>query len=411
MHEVVLVQYDEIALKRGRRPYYEKRLSTGIENAVRDLGRPAIRASHGRVVVTGGKTEIPAGVLMDRLTRVFGVSAVLRGFLTTSAPEAVAAAALRAVAERPDARSFGVRVRKAPRTLTATSTELAAALGAVIGAQTRMRVDLRAPDLWLDVIFLCDEAFVSGERLPGPGGLPVGTSGRGVALLSGGIDSPVAAWLMMGRGLKISIVHFHSAPFTTPESQEKVRHLVRLLARYQPTIDVAFIPFADLQRSVTALTPPPLRVILYRRFMVRIAEVLARAVGAGCLVTGDALAQVASQTVENLGAIDAAASMPIFRPLVGMSKKRIIDEARRLGTYEVSILPHDDCCGFLLPERPATAASAEELAVVEADLPVTDWVTAAVAARSVFQVRFEDALSAGDAEARPRLPSAGRATR
>jgi tRNA uracil 4-sulfurtransferase len=394
VRQVVLVRFDEIALKGGRRAYYEKRLVNGIENAVRDLGPPGIRALFDRVIVSGGKTEIPASVLLDRLSRVFGVRYLLEGWLTGTAPDLLRDAIERVIASRPDARTFGVRVRGGQKSeIGRPSIELAAELGGFVVARTGWKVDLGSPDLWIEVALAGEEAIVSGVRVEGPGGLPVGTTGRGVALVSGGIDSPVAAWQMMGRGLRLSLLHFHSAPFTGRQSQAKVRDLALVLARYQPTIEVAMIPFAELQRALVGATPPRHRVILYRRFMIRIAEVLARAVGASCLVTGDALAQVASQTVENIGTIDAVAGMPVLRPLIGMQKPQVIEIARELGTYEISIRPHEDCCAFLMPEHPATATTPAELAEVERDLPVAEWVAAAVASREVFDVRFEDGLA------------------
>lgn len=392
MREVVVAHYDEIALKRGRRPYYEKRLVTAIENACRDLGMPGIRSTFDRVVVSGGKTEIPASMLLDRLSRVFGIRYLLHGYLSAGSRAGVFEAVARILEGSRPAQSFGVRVRRRSVPGRSASRDIASEIGDFVSTRTGWKVDLRGPDVWIDVVFFGEQALVSARRVEGPGGLPIGTTGHAAALVSGGIDSPVAAWLMMGRGLKISIVHFHSAPFTGPESLQKVRELTLSLSRWQPTIEVAFIPFADLQRALVAATPPRFRVILYRRFMVRIAEGLARAVGASCLVTGDALAQVASQTVENLGTIDAAATLPVLRPLIGMPKSQVIDLARKLGTYEVSIRRHDDCCAFLLPERVATSTTASELAEVERDLPVKEMVAAAVARREVVSVRFEQGL-------------------
>lgn len=393
MRDVLIGHIDEIALKGGRRPYYEKRLGTGIRNALRDLDGAGVDVLHDRVLVTSGKTEIPVELLLERLSRVFGIKYVLRGVLVEATIDDLQTASLHVAAGRKTAKSFGFRVRRAPASLGVGSAALAAALGSFVVERTGLAVDLTAPDLWIDVGFLGKRAFVAGERVEGPGGLPIGTAGHGVALVSGGIDSPVAAWMMMSRGLKISAVHFHSAPFTGPESQEKVRDLLLSLTRWQPTIEVAFIPFADTQKRLIEATPPRLRVILYRRFMVRIAQALAAAVEATCLVTGDALAQVASQTVGNLATIDAAASVPILRPLIGMGKDEVISRARRLGTYETSIRPHDDCCAFLLPESVATTSTAAELAAAEADLPIDTLVADAVRRRDVFSVRFEDGLS------------------
>jgi thiamine biosynthesis protein ThiI len=306
------------------------------------------------------------------------------------------------IATRPDARTFGVRARgQRPAAFEQGTLALAGEIGAWIEGETGWTVDLSAPDIWFEVVFLGSYVVVAGRRIEGPGGLPVGTSGHAVALVSGGIDSPVAAWLMMGRGLRTSVVHFHSAPFTSAASQEKVRRLAGILTRFQPTIAVCTVPFADLQRTLAASTPPRLRVLLYRRFMVRIAQELARGVEATCLVTGDALAQVASQTVANIAAIDAVATLPVLRPLIGMAKPEVIAHARRLGTYEISIEPHDDCSAFLLPERVAAAATAAELDVAERDLPVADMVQAAIGRREVFNARFERAP--GSASPAPHL--------
>ncbi len=219
--------------------------------------------------------------------------------------------------------------------------------------------------------------------IPGPGGLPVGVGGRGLCLLSGGIDSPVAAWMAMKRGLRIDYIHFHSGARTGTASVEKVEALVRQLNRFGGTSRLVVVPLGDIQDEIVRRCPPEFRVLLYRRFMLRIAGRVARRLRIRALVTGESLGQVASQTVENLAAVDAAVPMPVLRPLVALDKLEIIDRARRAGTYDLSIQPQTDCCSFLMPDRPATRASARNLAEAEAALDVDSMVRRAVADRDV----------------------------
>ncbi|HYC78505.1 MAG TPA: tRNA uracil 4-sulfurtransferase ThiI, partial [Planctomycetota bacterium] len=304
--------------------------------------------------------------------------------------EALTATTLAVAAPLGPRRTFAVRVKKADSGYAYGASETERLLGAEVCARTDWKVDLGDPEVTLRVEIVNGKGFVAARRLDGPGGLPYGTTGHGLALISGGIDSPVAAWLMMGRGLKVSAVHFHSAPFTTAASQDKVKELLRVLTRRQPSIDAAFVPFAEtVQRRIVEAAPSRYRVVLYRRFMVRIAGALAEAAGATCLVTGDALGQVASQTIANLATVDAASPLPVFRPLIGLSKERIMDEARRIGTYDVSIQPDEDCCAYLMPRDPAAATTHAELLEVEKALEVESMTRAAVLAHGSFTIRFD----------------------
>jgi thiamine biosynthesis protein ThiI len=263
------------------------------------------------------------------------------------------------------------------------------------------RVDLDDPQLTVGVELLAGEAFVYANRHPGPGGLPVGSGGRLLALLSAGIDSPVAAHLMLKRGAHIDFVHFHSAPFTDAASREKAVELASIVCRYQRPSRLHLVPFADVQRAIVAGAPEPFRVLLYRRFMGRIAERLAARISAAALVTGESLGQVASQTLENIVAIEDALGVPVLRPLVGFDKQEIIEMARRLGTYDVSIEPHDDCCSFLMPRRPATRARAEELRDAESSLRLDELVCAAAEAAEVKWVGYFPEPSEPPAEEHP----------
>jgi thiamine biosynthesis protein ThiI len=237
-----------------------------------------------------------------------------------------------------------------------------------------------------------DEAFYYFDRHRGPGGLPTGASGRVLCLLSGGIDSPVAAWRMMRRGCTVQFVHFHGQPYTSAASQQKAREIVELLARRQLHARLHMVAFGDLQRQVVLAVPPALRVVVYRRLMVRIAEGIARTVGARALVTGDVVGQVASQTIENLAVVEAASSIMLLRPLLGSDKEEITAEAERIGTFATSVIPDEDCCTLFTPRHPVTRARLEEIEAAEAPLPMSEMVRQAVAAAVVEEFVFPRVL-------------------
>jgi thiamine biosynthesis protein ThiI len=263
-------------------------------------------------------------------------------------------------------------------------------------------VNLDEPELTVRVEILQTEAFYSFGKDRGPGGLPTGVSGRVAALLSGGIDSPVAAYRLMRRGCSVMLVHFHSYPFLSRASQEKVRELAELLTRYQLQTRLHMVAFGQIQRQIVLSVPPPLRVVLYRRFMVRIADRLARRWGAGALVSGEVIGQVASQTLENVAVIASATTLPILRPLVGMDKDEITAEAQRLGTYEISIVPDQDCCQLFTPRHPSTRSKLPDVEAAERTLPIEEWVAGAVEAVTTeyltFPVRASPAVRQSVAE-------------
>jgi thiamine biosynthesis protein ThiI len=306
-----------------------------------------------------------------------------------STVEAMKAAVTRVIAER-RFRSFRISARRAFKTYPLTSVELNRELGAfVLGSlpNAEVRVDLRHAELEIHVEVLPAETFVYADPVPGPGGLPVGASGIVAALLSGGIDSPVAAWRMMKRGCRVIFVHFHSVPYLPATSQAKARALVERLTQWQYRSELLLVPLGEIQREVVLSVPPPLRVVVYRRMMVRIAEALARLMGAQALTTGESLGQVASQTLTNLSRVDEVAGLPVLRPLVGMDKLEITGEAQRLGTFESSIEPDADCCTLFVPRHPSTRVSVEEIAAAESrlDLPRLVQMGTAGAVRETFE--------------------------
>ena len=239
-------------------------------------------------------------------------------------------------------------------------------------------MNLDDPEFTIHVEALTSDAFYYFGKEAGPGGLPVGVSGRVACLLSGGIDSPVAAWRLMRRGCRVLLVHFHSYPILSRASQEKARELARILTEFQLHSRLFLVPFGEIQQQVTLSVPPPLRVVVYRRLMMRIEEAIARQHRAHALVTGEVVGQVASQTLENLTAINRVVTMPVLRPLIGTDKEEITAEAQRLGTYPVSIIPDQDCCTLFTPRHPATKARLIDVERAEATLPIDEIVSRAL---------------------------------
>jgi thiamine biosynthesis protein ThiI len=268
-----------------------------------------------------------------------------------------------------------------------------------VQAVTGWPVDLSRPALVIRVEVLTDDAYYFFDREPGTGGLPIGTGGKVLTLLSGGIDSPVAAWRLIRRGCRTHFVHFHSYPILSHTSQDKARELVATLTRFQLRSRLFLVPFGGIQQKIVVSVPPPLRVVIYRRMMLRIAETLAREYGARALVTGDAVGQVASQTIDNLGVVGAVATLPVLRPLVGMDKEEITADAQRIGTYPISIIPDEDCCTLFTPRSPATRASQAAVERAERALDVPALVAAAIAGLELADFRFPArAPRAGGAE-------------
>ncbi|MGE0455832.1 MAG: tRNA uracil 4-sulfurtransferase ThiI [Vicinamibacteria bacterium] len=379
----VLVHYHEIALKGRNRPFFVEKLADNLRAATRDLGGRC-HSLAGRLLVEV-PDSVPWELVRTRVASVFGVANYGRAFQVPPRMDELEAGALAAIEGRRFS-SFRVTAKRADKRFALNSGEIERQLGGAIHLATGVRVDLRQPDLHVFVEVLRDRILHSVERLPGPGGFPVGSSGRVACLLSGGIDSPVAAWRMMKRGCTVALVHFHAFPLQDRTTIEKARELARALTRWQFRTRLVLVPFAAVQQRIVAEAPAPLRVVLYRRFMLRIAEALAPRLKAKALVTGESLGQVASQTLDNMATIDAVAGLPVLRPLVGMDKDEITDQARRLGTFETSTLPDQDCCQLFVPRSPATASKPAQARAAEAALDVRGLVGQAV--RDATDERF-----------------------
>ncbi len=384
----VIVRYHEIALKRGNRAAFVSRLIDNIGAALRGTGVRRVRSAPGRIVVHL-KPHADWLEINRRLQRVFGIANYSLAWRSRRHIDDIAATALKATNGRSFA-SFAVRTKRADKGFPLPSPEISRIVGSAVQARSRATVDLEAPELVIGIEVLPREAFVALDRLPGPGGLPVGSSGTVLALLSGGIDSPVAACRMMRRGCHVDFVHFHGAPYQDRTSRDKAMELVRILTAFQLRARLYVVPFGETQRQIVALVRRPYRVVLYRRMMLRIAETLAASAGAAALVTGESLGQVASQTLANLTVVQEATTLPVLRPLVGMDKAEISAQAEKIGTYETSIQPDQDCCQLFVPRHPTTHMTIAEALHAEESLDIPAMVRAALEHVSVHECTFPE---------------------
>lgn len=383
---LILIRYHEVALKKGNRPYFLRGLKRNLALALSDLGVEEVRSLSGRLLVVL-RDDADRAEAERRVASVFGVA---NFSVAERCPRDLEELKRRILAALEGRRfsSFRVQSKRSDKSFPFTSPDINRILGGAIKQKTGWRVDLENAELTVSVEILPDHAYFAFDKLPGAGGLPVGVSGRVVSLISGGIDSPVAAYRMMQRGCRAAFVHFHSVPYLDATSQEKARALVKLLTRHQFLSRLYLVAFGEVQRQIVAAVLRPLRVILYRRMMVRIAEEIARKEKAQALVTGESLAQVASQTLQNLAVIEGAATLPILRPLVGMDKQEIIDQARRIGTFEISTIPDQDCCQLFVPRHPATRASLAEVEEAESRLDIPALLRLAVENAEIEEFRF-----------------------
>ncbi len=373
----ILATTNEVSLKGGNRKWFEQKITDNVRNVLEDLPLEKVERPAWRVLVSFSE-PVPFREVARRMATVFSIASIMPvenvGHTTD---DVTAALPSRLGGLAPS--SFAVRCLRSDKTFPKTSIELEREIGAAVVNLKGWKVDLTHPDLTVHLLVDRDGFYMWTRRIAGPGGLPRGSGGRATCMLSGGIDSPVAAYQMMKRGVRLDFVHFHSVPRTDPASLEKTIDLARILARYQGRCRLAMVPLLPIQEMIVANCPTRLRVLLYRRFMVRIAQRIASRFKGKALVTGESLGQVASQTIENLAAVQAVARIPVFRPLITLDKQEIINTARRLGSFETSILPHFDCCSFLVPEHPATRSTHLELSRAEEALDVDSLVSEAIA--------------------------------
>jgi thiamine biosynthesis protein ThiI len=366
----LLVRYGEIGLKGGNRPAFERALCANLTTAIGPL--PGLRTVRlrGRVLVEADVDLTPA---IARAAKVFGVvslSPVDKLFLD---PPAILARAAETVAEvlrkdfvGRDVVPFRITVNRSNKAFPRTSLDFTRDLAEIVmPAHPRLQVDLKNAELNVEVDIREEQALVFARRIPGPAGLPVGTMGRGLTLLSGGIDSPVAAWMCMKRGMRMEFVSFYSFPHVGPQSREKIIRLAEKLSEWQPRTILHVVPFTPYQEAIRDSCPATYRTVLYRRAMQRIASLVANRRKCKALITGESLGQVASQTMQNIAVIEQASRLPILRPLIGMDKTEAIAMARKIGTYDLSTLPAPDCCTVFQPESPVIFGRLDEALAAE----------------------------------------------
>lgn len=387
---ICLVHYHEIGLKGHNRSTFEKRLQSNLQALLTSFPVVTIHRISGRLCVflKEGCSADEALALSEVARRVPGVARVSTGFKCERDLELMCEAAVCALAECPTFETFKVAARRNHTDFATNSMEMNQVVGAALcAANPDKSVKMKEPDVTVGVEVVQNASYVYAHSERGIGGLPVGSSGRVVALLSSGIDSPVALWRMARRGAVPIAVHFSGRPQTSDTSEYLVDDIARLLERSGCIARLYVVPFGDYQQEIALKVPPNLRVIMYRRLMLQVAEALAHREGARCLVTGESLGQVASQTIENICATDQAVEMPVFRPLIGTDKLEIIAEAEKLGSFDISSQDAPDCCTLFMPRTPETHAKMSEVLKAEALLPVEEWVNVLAESAEVHDYR------------------------
>lgn len=379
MNRTIVIHYAEIGLKGKNRPFFERHLQRNVAQRLSGLDIGPVRRLHGRFLVSCGE-GLDAAEVSQRLRTVPGIAYFALAYSALKEIDALGAAVLEQLPARPYA-SFRIATRRADKQYPLTSEEINVRIGARVQASTGWPVDLTAAELVIHIEILGREALIYFERQEGIGGLPVGVSGTVGLLLSGGIDSPVAGFYALKRGCTVLPIHFHSGPFGSwLASEEKIGRLVTALAAYGLPPQYYAVPIGELQQQIVVEAPASLRIILYRRLMIRIAQELVQRQGGLALVTGENLGQVSSQTLESLRTIQTVATLPVLRPLIGFDKLEIIHQAQAIGTYEISIEASDDCCQFLMPRQVVTRPALDEVEAAEARLDVQGLVEVGLAA-------------------------------
>lgn len=393
MYNTYMIRYGEIGLKGKNRPAFERRLMNNISRALHHVGSARVMRVYGRILVESDAQ--PARVL-DKLSKVFGIvgvspslrlpldqEAIFKGALETLKD---AAAHTQRAAESP--LTFKVEARRSNKQFPLTSPELNGLIGGyLLDNYPGLQVDVHNPQIKVRVEIREKNAFVYAADMPGVGGLPVGASGKALLLLSGGIDSPVAGWMAMKRGIEIEAIHFYSFPFTGEKSLEKVRDLCRALTAYTARIKLHVVHFTDIQKEIQKNCPEELRVTIMRRMMFRLSKRIAEQQGALALVTGESVGQVASQTLESMQVINHVIDIPVLRPLVGMDKLEIIARSQQIGTYDTSILPYEDCCTLFLPKHPATRPRLDQAQEAEKPLDIEELMAEALECTVVENIK------------------------
>jgi len=374
--KTAVVHYSEIGIKGDNREKFEKKLVDNMKVSLKGLGIERVKRLYGRVVVeTGENSDLKK--IGERLKKIPGI---VNFSFADDVPVDLddIRKALEKLAEEKEIKTFAVRCRRSVKQFKHNSRQVNEMMGEFLARKFNWKVDLEKPDCTFFIEITEKSAFVYTDKMRGVGGLPVTSSGKLVSLISGGIDSPVASWMMMRRGCSIVFIHFHNWSREKEVVKDKVESIVKMLSAYQPETKLYMVPFEEIQKKITMAIPADHRMIVYRRVMLDIGNRICEKENALGFVTGDSVGQVASQTLENLSAISKKAAFPIFSPLIGTDKLEIIDMAKRIGTYDVSILPYSDCCSFLVSEHPQTKARLDDVESMEKNLDIGELIKQAV---------------------------------
>lgn len=378
---VLLLKYGEIALKGLNRRKFEDILAKNIKWRVRDLGQTTLLRAQSTMYLTSNDPQFDYDEATFRMTHVFGIAGVSLAFRTNKDLATISEQIVHSLRDRlTAAKTFRITAKRADKSFPYPVPQLQAELGGRLQqAFPHLAVDLYHPELTITVEIRDFGAYFHADQQKGAGGMPVGSSGRGMVLLSGGIDSPVAAYMMAKRGLRLHAIHFASPPYTSERSLQKVEDLCELVTRYAGNIAFHYVPFTKMQEAIKTHCPEEYSTLVMRRMMMRIAERVSQEQHAGAIITGESLAQVASQTLGGIAATDQVCSLPVFRPLIGMDKEEIVRIARQIGTFETSILPYEDCCTVFTPKHPCTNPTLEQVEQVERLLYASELLQEAIA--------------------------------
>ncbi len=364
--DIVLLKYGEIALKGLNRPMFEKRLLQNLSRALVPLGKFNIRKSQSMLYVEPMSDDIDMDAAISRMQTVFGIVNICPAVSCDKDMESIEKTTVECLREMDvQGKSFKIEAKREDKQFPLNSPQICQRMGGCILKQVDgLHVDVHNPDILVQ-IEIRKKAYIFTQKFSGAGGMPVGTNGRAALLLSGGIDSPVAGWMIAKRGVALDAVHFHSHPYTSDRAKEKVLDLAKIISAYTGRIRVHVVPFTEIQLAIIDQCPKNYLTLIMRRVMMQIAERIARQSGARALITGESIGQVASQTMESLAVTDHAVNMPVFRPCIGMDKEEIVQISKKIDAYETSILPYEDCCTIFVPKHPKTRPEIDE--IVEAE--------------------------------------------
>ncbi len=386
--EIILIKNGELALKGLNRRSFEEALLRNLRYRLRRAGDFTLRRAQSTIYVEPKNDLADMDEAADCVSRVFGIAAYSRAKVTEKRLEAIQQAAVDYLGDQlREAATFKVEAKRADKQFPLTSPELSREVGGYILSKFHhLRVDVHHPDVLVMVEIRDFGAYIHTQQLPGAGGMPVGTGGKAAILISGGIDSPVAAYMMAKRGIKLTAVHFASPPYTSERAEQKVISLLERVGRYAGHMTLHIVPFTHIQEEIRRACPEEFFTLIMRRFMMRLAQRVAREEDCAALITGESVGQVASQTIPALAVTDALATMPVFRPLIGMDKEEIVSISRRIDTFELSIQPYEDCCTVFTPRHPCTRPKLYKVEAAEAALDIDGLMEEAMAGIRIKQI-------------------------